>query len=181
MNLHRETRPTSRSAAWSGAGGFVSAIFGLLLLGACGPKAGEPGAIDVQDGKIVVVIAGSRESVFEAASHVFVQEGIDLRIYLPESGLMETSFIDLARYPIFDPEIWDATERLVKLRFRAADAGEKTTFVCEPLYNPYEVFTGETEYGRLRLVPPGHPGFEIAALLTRRIAALTEGRAVSLP
>ncbi len=165
------------------AGFTVAPLAALLLLPAvaCGPKAGEPGQIEVRNGKIVIVIAGSRDSVFAAASRVLVQERIDLRVYLPEQGQLETGFIDLAQYPGFDPEIWDATERLVKLRYTATDLQESTVFICEPLYNPSEVFTGETDYSRLRLVPPGHPGFQIAASLTRRIAAMVEGRAVTSP
>lgn len=152
----------------------------LIFVG-CGPKAGEPGQIEVRGGKIVIVIEGSKDSVFAAASHVLVQERIDLRVYLPEQGELETGFIDLAQYPTFDPEIWDATERMVKLRYSAAVMEGSIVFICEPLYNPSEVFTGETDYSRLRLVPPGHPGFQVAASLTRRIAAMVEGRAVTSP
>ncbi len=171
-----------RRAPWGPRGRVFTAVF-LVMLTACGPKGGGPlGEVSVREGKIVIVVAALPETVFESASHVLLQERIPLRRYEPDRGLIETGFIDLARYPaFFDREIWDETEQFMKLRFRGSRADSSTVFVCEPLYNPYEVRTGETEFGRLRLVPPGHPGFDIAVALTRRIAAHAEGRAVAAP
>lgn len=154
----------------------------LALLAACGPKAAQPGdRLFISGSRIIAMIAAPRDTVFDSASQVFVQERIQLRRFQVEDGLIETDFIDLARYPSFDPEIWDATERLVKLMFDASGGDSTTVLICEPLYNPYEVFTGETEYARLSPVPPGHPGFDIAAALTRRIAAHAERRVVTAP
>ncbi len=129
----------------------------------------------------MVVVSASSDTVLASISRVLMQEGIALRRYEPESGLAESAFIDLARYPGFDPEIWDNTERFIKLRFYASPMDSTTLLVSEPLYNPYEVFTFESDYTRLRPVPPGHPGFDIATAFTRRIAAHAEGRAVTAP
>ena len=155
----------------------------LAFAGACAQRTGND--LEVRGGRIFLTVESSLDTVFAAASLVLNQEQIDLRIFQPERGLLETSFIDLARYTRFDPEIWDATERLVKLRYHAerrdSKEGARTLLVCEPLYNPHEVITGETDYTLLRPVPPGHPGFDIASLLTRRIAAHAERRAVASP
>lgn len=155
----------------------------VLVLSACGPKAGNS-ANDVQvvNGLLVVQVNAYRDTVMESISRVLVQERIDLRRYEPENGIAESGFIDIAKYPaFFDPEIWDNRERLVKLRFFASRSDSTTLFQCEPLYNPHEVITDELDTARLRLVPQGHPGFAIAAALTRRIAAYAEGRAVASP
>lgn len=162
--------------------GATCAAASLALLAACGPKAGEAGPqLEVQDGRIVVAVQAPSDTVFESITLVLVQERIALRRFEPENGLAESGFIDLARYRDFDRELWDDTERLVKLRFLASSSDSTTTFVCEPLYNPYEVVTDEADFTRLRLVPLGHPGFDIAVALTRRIAAHAEGRAVTRP
>lgn len=155
----------------------------LTVLAACGPKAGQSGhQLTVRDGKIVVVVEALPDTVLTSISHVLAQERIALRRYEPEDGFAESGFIDLAAYPsFFDRNLWDDTERTIKLRFHASGQDSTTVFVCEPLYNPYEVITHETDYTLLRPVPPGHPGFEIAAALTRRIAAYAEGRAVAAP
>ncbi len=154
-----------------------------LVLGACGAKNPDDTAtIQVRGGKIYANIASSKDSVFEAASRVLVQERINLRVYLPQEGILETGFFDLARFPNrFDREIWDDNQRLIKLRCRAEQREEHTVLVCEPLYNPHEIVTQETDYTLLRPVPPGHPGFDVAVRLTHRIAAQAEGRTVTPP
>lgn len=159
------------------------ALLALLTVSACGTKADQTANdLQIYDGMIVVVVNAYRDTVMESTSRVLMQERIDLRRYEPESGIAESGFIDLAKYPaFFDSEIWDNTERLVKLRFFAARRDSTTVFQCEPLYNPYEVITDELDSARLRRVPLGHPGFDIAAALTRRIAAHAEGRAVASP
>ncbi len=172
--LRRCSRRTVRRVAATAAG--------LALLSACGPKAGNSGPeLTVEDGKILTAVTADVETVFASTRHVLVQERIFLRRYEPESGFAETDFIDLASYRDFDRELWDNTERLVKLRFYASAADSTTVLVCEPLYNPYEVVTDESDSSRLRLVPFGHPGFDIAAALTRRIAAHAQGQAVTRP
>ena len=159
------------------------ALIALLVVGACGPKAGQSvNDVQIVNGLLVIEVNAYRDTVMQSTSRVLMQERIDLRRYEPESGLAESGFIDLAMYPaFFDREIWDDTERLVKLRFYAFRKDSTTVFQCEPLYNPHEVVTDELDNARLRLVPISHPGFAIAAALTRRIAAHAEGRAVASP
>ncbi len=159
------------------------ALVALVVVSACGTKAGQTGNdLQIHDGIIIVEVNAYRDTVMQSTSRVLMQERIDLRRYEPESGIAESGFIDLAKYPaFFDSKIWDNTERLVKLRFLAARGDSITVLQCEPLYNPYEVITDELDNARLRRVPLGHPGFDIAAALTRRIAAHAEGRAVASP
>ena len=137
--------------------------------------------VEVRDGRIILMVGARSDTVLASASHVLMQERIALRRYEPEEGLAESGFIDIGQYRDFDSEIWDESDRLIKLRFYATVKNSKTFLVCEPLYNPYEIVTHESDYTRLRLVPPGHPGFNVAVALTRRIAAYAEGRAVTAP
>lgn len=154
-----------------------------VLFGACSARGGgTQNEVAVQEGGIVVLVGARLDTVMQSASHVLAQERIALRRYEPDAGFAESGFIDLARYPaFFDRELWDATERLVKLRFYAEGQDSSTFFRCEPLYNPFEVVTDEIDRARLIPVPQGHPGFEIATALTRRIAAHAEGRVVASP
>lgn len=191
---HPRVGPGNGARRWMGARGAVSpstpdgriatlGLVALLTLNGCGPKTGEIGNdLQIQDGVIVVLVNAYRDTVMESTSRVLVQERIDLRRYEPETGIAESGFIDLARYPaFFDSEIWDARQRLVKLRFFATSRDSTTVFECEPLYNPHEIVTDELDSARLRRVPQGHPGFAIAAAITRRIAAHAERRAVASP
>jgi hypothetical protein len=154
----------------------------LALTAACAPK-GDDTLSDLMydNGRVMVLVRAQLDTVMEATSRVLAQERIALRRYDPETGEAESGFIDIAAYRDYDPELWDDTERMVKLRFHAAPQDTTTLLVCEPLYNPYEIITHETDYSRLRPVPIGHPGFDVAASLTRRIAAYAEGKAVTRP
>jgi hypothetical protein len=155
-------------------------LSGFLVLGACGPKSEDSvGQVRIEDGVIVVGIEAPLDTVFGAASRELQKERIDLLVFSLDDQFIETRFFDIAQYPAFDPELWDDEERMVKLFFRAETDDEITTLTCEPVYNPNEIFTHETEYGRLQIVPISHPGFEIAMTLTRRIAAAAEGKAVA--
>lgn len=189
--LYRSTAPLSRrSGIHTGRGrglreiaqtGFVP-LLALVVFGACGPRGGGSGIeLGTRNGKIYVLVHALPDTVMVSTSHVLAQERIALRRYEPESGYAESGFLDIARYSSFDPEIWDDTERLIKLRFYASVRDSTTLFECEPLYNPYEVVTEEIDNARLRQVPAGHPGFDVAAALTRRIAAHAEGKAVTAP
>lgn len=174
-------RPTVRSHPGHELARLTLAVSCVVLLAACGAR-GTQNELAVQGDGIVVLVEAMLDTVMASTSHVLAQERIALRRYEPETGYAESGFVDLARYPaFFDPELWDATERLVKLRFYAERQDSSTLFRCEPLYNPYEVITDEIDRARLIPVPQGHPGFEIATALTRRIAAHAEGRAVAAP
>lgn len=154
----------------------------LALITGCGFRPGSAGDIDVQGGRLVAEVKAPLDTVFTSTSQILAQERIALRRYEPENGVAETGFIDIAAYPaFFDRELWDDTERLIKLRFLASSKDSTTVLVCEPYYNPYEVITDEADFTQLRLVPQGHPGFDVAAALTRRIAAHAEKRAVTAP
>ncbi len=170
-----------RSLVRHGLLGLALAAAGLAL--ACGPKAGESGqGLTVSDGRIFVLVEAPKDTLFTSLSQVMAQERIALRRYDPDNDVAETGFIDLAAYPnFFDQTLWDDTERMIKLRLQTEVQDSGTVLMCEPYYNPYEVITHETDFTRLRLVPPGHPGFEVAMALTRRIAAHAEGRAVTAP
>ncbi len=160
----------------------LAPVFFLTLAAACGFKPGGSGDIEVQDGRIVALVTAPLDTVFTSTSQVLAQERIALRRYEPDNGVAETGFIDIAAYPaFFDRELWDDTERLVKLRFLASARVTTTVLICEPYYNPYEVITDEADFTQLRLVPQGHPGFDVAAALTRRIVAHAEKRAVTAP
>jgi hypothetical protein len=160
----------------------LTVVLAALAL-ACGPKAGESGnGLTVSDGRIFVLVEAPKDTLFTSLSQVMAQERVALRRYDPDNDIAETGFIDLAAYPnFFDQTLWDDTERMIKLRLQTEVQDSAIVLMCEPYYNPYEVVTHETDFTRLRLVPLGHPGFEIAMALTRRIAAHAEGRAVTAP
>ncbi len=175
-----QNRNAAASLFGRGLLGLTLAAAGLAL--ACGPKSGEGNGVTVSDGRIFAEVKALRDTVFTSASRIMAQEGIALRRYEPQNNIAETGFIDLAAYPnFFDQTLWDDTERMIKLRLYTEVQDSVTILMCEPYYNPYEVVTQEIDFTRLRLVPPGHPGFSVAMALTRRIAAHAEGRAVAWP
>jgi hypothetical protein len=161
--------------------GLAIATAGLAL--ACGPRAGDNGnSLTVSGSRIFVEVKAPRDTLYTSLSQIMAQERIALRRYDPDGDIAETGFIDLAAYPnFFDQSLWDDTERMIKLRLQTEVQDSAVVLMCEPYYNPYEVITHEIDFTRLRLVPPGHPGFQVAMFLTRRIAAHAEGRAVTAP
>lgn len=155
----------------------------LLVASACGPKTEEPDVeLQIWDGLITAEVKAGVDTVMQSTSRILVQEGLKLQRYQEEAGIAESSFIDLANYPsFFDKDLWDPRERMVKLRFYASQGDSTTLFQCEPLYSPSQIITDEADAALLQRVPAGHPGFQIAALLTRRIVAQAEGRVVAWP
>ncbi|UCF18527.1 MAG: hypothetical protein JSU87_11320 [Gemmatimonadota bacterium] len=176
------THDRSRAASFLSRGMLALTVTALGFALACGPKGDSGNGLTISDGRIFAEVRAPRDTVFASASRIMAQERIALRRYEPRNNIAETGFIDLAAYPnFFDQTLWDDTERMIKLRLHTDVQDSITVLMCEPYYNPYEVVTHETDFTRLRLVPPGHPGFAVAMALTRRIAAHAEGRAVAAP